>query len=1001
MIRILKASAGSGKTHRLTGKYIELLLGSEERYAYRHILAVTFTNKATAEMKSRILKELDKLGRDAASSPYFQAFAERGYTAAQLEKRATQLVSDILNDYGAFAVSTIDRFFQQTLKAFSREIGRFASYQVELDKKSLVHESVDRILESLNEGSPLLKWVTASVMDRLNEKGSFSLEEALYKMAEQLKSDAFREQIEAAGIDEKTFYSPENLQRIQTVFKKVEEDFRNRVQNQAQAVLDVLKDGGVDPKQTSRGWLGKIQDYTGLADRKGEIAAPTEAFVRTCGDSSKWFSKENAKLLGRVEGRLEEPLLAFCNLFGQAYKVYRTARLLRSQLYELGIAGELYSTFEALLKEKNVLSLDDSNSLLLKIIDGQDTPFVYEKLGVRFEHFLLDEFQDTSRIQWANFRPLLHESDDYGRESLIVGDVKQSIYRWRGSDWNLLDSEIGEEFPGSAVTEMEDNWRSLKTIVDFNGEFFAYAARRLDELCGSGDRIRNMYAGVQQHVRCTDPAEGSVEVTFCPAEEEDEQVLASLQKAFSAGARPCDVAILVRKNDTGSHIAQLLVANGIKVISDDSLHVKSSVTVRRLVSLLSYVENPADTVNSFLAQTLTVDPEVLSSRQHSLPELCEMLLREIRRSDPELFDSEVLYIQSFMDELQEWTLVNGHSAASFLKDWQDADPTISSPDDADAVRIMTVHKAKGLEFPYVIFPYAEEVGLFRDTDSWNRPALDGTPLEGVADGVYQVHVSSKTDATLFEGAYARERLLQYIDNINTFYVALTRAVDGLHVICADDVRSAKVADLLREFVDADTRFYGTFYDFRQLKRKEPARSVASAYPSYPLNGRLRLSADAADFFGEEGAVGVGASERLRGIVLHGILSKVCVPEDLPGAVNEALTSGALSGPEAEEAREWLAGRIRSVSDRGWFPEDRSAVMTECPIADTDGAVWRPDRVVRRPDGGLIVIDYKFGVRHAAHRKQVGRYVALCRRMGWPSVEGYLWYLQENEVDVVE
>ena len=1000
MIRILKASAGSGKTHRLTGKYIELLLASEDRYAYRHILAVTFTNKATAEMKSRILKELDKLAREAEASPYFRDFAARGWTATRLQQRATQLVSDILNDYGAFAVSTIDKFFQQTLKAFSREIGRFVSYQVELDKKSLVHESVDRILESLSEGSPLLKWVTASVLDRLNEKGTFSLEDAMYKMADQLKSDAFREQVEAAGIDEKAFYAPENLKRVQEVFRQTTEDFRRQVQQRAQAVLDVLEACGVEPEKTSRSWLAKIRTYAGL-EPKTPVERPTAAFVGNCGDSSKWFARGNADLLGRVEDRLEAPLRDFCALFGRPYKTYRTALLLRSQLYELGIAGELHSTFEALLKEKNVLSLDDSNSLLLKIIDGQDTPFVYEKLGVRFEHFLLDEFQDTSRIQWANFKPLLHESDDYGRESLIVGDVKQSIYRWRGSDWDLLDHEMGEEFPESVVEEMEDNWRSLKTIVDFNSDFFAFAARRLDELCGSGGRIQQIYASVAQHVKCGDPAEGSVEVTFCPVEEEDGQILASVRKAFDAGARPCDIAILVRKNGTGSHVAQLLVGEGIKVISDDSLHVKSSVTVRRLVSLLSYVENPADKVNSFLARSLEVDPAVLSSRQHSLPELCEMLLREIRRADPELFDSEVLYIQSFMDVLQEWTLQNGHSAAAFLKYWQDEDPAISSPEDADAVRIMTIHKAKGLEFPYVIFPYAEEVNLFRDTDCWNRPSVDGTPLEGVADGVYQIHLSGKTDDTLFEGAYAREKLMQYIDNVNTLYVALTRAVNGLHVICADKKSKQKMAGLLQEYIDADTRFYGTFYDFRNLKRKEPARSVPSAYPSYPLDGRLRLSADAADFFGEEGNVGAGASERLRGIVLHGILSKVRVPDDLQGAVNEAFTAGALSGPDAAEAETWLAGRIASVTGRGWFPDDRAAVMTECPIADTDGCVWRPDRVVRRPDGGLSVIDYKFGARHASHRKQVSRYMDLCRRMGWPSVDGYLWYLQENEVDVVE
>ena len=1018
MITIMKASAGSGKTYNLAREYIRLLLTKKDPQAYHHILAVTFTNKATDEMKRRILDELFTLSTDPARSPYYGDFVPAVFpTAEALQKRASGQLGGILHDYSSFAVSTIDKFFQQTLRAFSREIGQFASYQVELDKAALVEESVDRILDGLTEDDRgLLGWLTENVKTGLENGNRFNLEPPLKEMAVNLKSTDHAEAVRRYHIDEDAAYAKDHLKEIQKGCTALCEAYVKDVRDAAQAVLDVLAANGVDPADSNRGFLKALYGFRDLGPRDA-VWTPTDSFLDKSADSSKWFAKAKDRFRVALEGSLEGPLNAFCALFGDRYRQYRTAGLIGSQAYTLGIAAELRKAFDEVQKEKNVLSIDDSNTILKGIIDGSDAPFVYEKLGVRFEDFLLDEFQDTSTVQWENFRPLLLNSVAGGFDNLVVGDVKQSIYRWRGSDWHLLDSGVRTDFRLGEESEqvLDGNYRTCKAIVDFNNAFFPYAAEQLDGLLG-GDDIGRIYHDVAQRVCFKDPAEGSVDVRFLEDyDAEMDEIVASVRSVVEAGGEYGDVAILVRGNRDGSDIAARLVSEGIPVVSDDSLFVKSSVTVRRLVSQLSLVDTP-DTeerasVAGFLARSMDIR---IPEHYHSLTDLAESLLRDLREADPDTFEAEVPYIQSFMDYLLDWSAARGNDLSAFLREWADADPKIASPETGSAVRVMTVHKSKGLEFPYVIFPFAEKVTLYKGSSYWCRPDVGGTPLEAFADGVYHVELSGSSENTLFAEDYRRERKLQFIANINVFYVALTRAKYGLKIIAKvpprtvlDPVRNGGTADwknlsqVLYGFVGALDYHAGTLYDFGSLVREAgPAAPLRTGYPSFPSGdrGRLKFSRDAADYFGPDGLVGPDASNRLRGLVLHDILASVTVPGDLPRAVDRAVASGELPQVDRDRTLAFLEAEIASVAAHGWFADTGVEVLNEASLLGTDGAEVRPDRVVLRPDGSAAVIDYKFGQPEKKYVDQVRGYMDLYRALGHNPVTGTLWYIRENGED---
>ena len=502
-----------------------------------------------------------------------------------------------------------------------------------------------------------------------------------------------------------------------------------------------------------------------------------------------------------------------------------------------------------------------------------------------------------------------------------------------------------------------------------------------------------MYSNVRQRVKADDKQPGCVRVSF--VSDQEEAVLASVRDVVSRGAKLGDIAILVRSKPDGARIAEALRVAGVSFISDDTLDLKAAVSVRRLVSLLSFYDDPTNTVGSFLACSTGIRyPE----NYHSLVDFCEALIRSLRAYDPDTFDAETIYVGAFMDKMQEWTATNGNDIKAFVRYWNELkDCYIGTPANSDAVRIMTVHKSKGLEFPHVIFPYAHKVSMFKPDVHWCRLDGGGTALGHEADGLYPVLLSSSSAHNLFAPAYEEERKLQVVDNMNIFYVALTRASKSLHVIAKQPsaaklkalkakkgVEWSNFSELLYSWCGGlDEWVSGEPYDFSSMERK-PGSSVLplkAEYVSVELGGRLRASQDASDYFGEDGHTGAEASGRLRGIELHAALSLADSADELPLDMDP-------------EARIMLAARMEAHPE--WFS---TAVRgcNELTVFGSDGSLHRPDRVVIGPDGSVTVIDYKFGAERDGYLWQVRRYMKLYRQMGHPNVRGYVWYVPEDKV----
>lgn len=928
MINIFKASAGSGKTHTLSKTYLDLLLKADSKTAYRNILAVTFTNKATEEMKERILRDL----------------AEEGKT----NPRAREILINLLHDYGSFSVSTIDKFFQQALRAFSRELGSSGNYQIELDKASLTKEAMDRVLDDLTEkDKDLLGWFTKQLETALDNGESFHLESSLYEMAE-----------EFGDVNEKFTYDKKKLTELKARCKEIVDTFHKDVYENA-LCIDTTTWG----KTAAKG----LAQYAGAQTKyKDNVKAA------------------NATTLAKLaETAGCEAMYALMNPQGRRWKEYRTARMVEKVIFTLGLAEEFYSKLAIIEEEKGVISLDESTSLLRDIIDGSDAPFIYEKLGVRFNHFLLDEFQDTSVVQWENFKPLLANSVSEGYSNIIVGDVKQSIYRWRNSDWNLLDKEIEENFKGKVkVITLKENWRSTQSIVNFNNEFFTFAADNLG--------LSKIYADVKQEVKVEDSQEGCVTVDFC--EDELEMIDGYIEQAVAAGAKMSDMAILLRTNGEGKKVAEYLLSKGYSVISDDSLDLKSSLIIRKIVSYLHSLCNNSDSLNTYLSESLEIDSE---REYHSLLDLVDGVIKDLSETHPDEIKGQTLFIQSFMDDILEWTSIHGNDLRQYLKHWEESKIAISSPNDPNAIRITTVHKSKGLAFPIVIFPFAEKVGLFKEDTLWCHLDSDAEMGESF-NSIFPVVLGKSSGDSFFSESLKNEMEMQRIDNLNIFYVCLTRARKEMHIIAKNPPKSLidgksspnDLSQLLYLYCEQNGYTFGSPYRWNEASKKEDSEieEFDAEYETYGMNPeacsrRFVASSDAWDYFSEEG---IGQSKRLRGIEQHALLSRIRTSDDAPEVLRSI----------EPQTRELLLERISAHSE--WFSPELKT-LNEVAIIDSFGNTNRPDRVLVDEEGHVTVIDFKFGEEDEKYSGQVRRYMRLFREMGYGEVSGYIWYVPIDKI----
>lgn len=1104
MLSVYKASAGSGKTFTLAFEYIKLVLGSKDpesgryrlnktgREHHRSVLAVTFTNKATDEMKRRIIHELAVLaGMDAAcgaKSPYAEKLMSLfDCTVEELSQSACRALHELLFDFNFFNISTIDAFFQNVLRIFAREAELTGNYDVELDDRYAIGVGVNNMLSSINYDSQdrnsqrLSEWLKQFMLDRLDEGKSFNMFNRSSKFHDEL--------INFAG----------NLSN---------EKFKLH----SDALLDYLKDER------------RISDFDGELKRCSEVmlkdceekalralnliplnSLPTEKYVNLHVMSvlKKWASGNHVPLNGTsvkaidiVDSRYYKDVVKKGNIVAdvdnaivEALSTINTTlpivsfySLTRKQLYVLGMLGDIFRYISDFRSDNNIILLSDTNDLLRRIISQDDAPFIYERVGVRLKHFLIDEFQDTSKLQWENLSPLVSESLSTGNDNLIIGDEKQCIYRFRNSDPSLLRTEVAGQFAGNTCEHGNDisgntNWRSSADVVRFNNTLFTYIA----ETFGMSD----IYGNVAQQVS---PAHinhrGYVKATCIDestVEEFDKETLplmaAEIKRQLDAGYKQSDITVLVRQRSEGEKVIGFLLNYPdehpdfphLNIISDDALGINNSPSVRLIVSVLRFIDTPDSTEN-------TVNNRYLSSREItrllnryeyfmsrgnnpsaalgkalkseavidsladeaatmecvSLPSIVErIIMRYIPRTS---LETENAFISAFQDTVMDFCSRGVSDLHSFIKWWDTAGykTCLSSPPDMDALKVMTIHKSKGLEFKCVHIPYATWT-MAKDKDiHWFSPlGFESFPAEMVPP-VLPMQSSSSLMGTPLEEEYMQNHYEEITDTLNVTYVAFTRAVDELIINyqCTDKTgESSKtpVGYYIKRATEDITSVYCVEKN-DSLVKTLPVDSGEIFVPiqEYTSDGVIEIgfpTTPPRDAINKENAAGptrkvtpyyssdrddmwkMSHIEELRdldrprdrGIVLHDILGDVRHIEDIPVAVRRHSYRLNLQENEIQELILYLQQVTGQKDVAPWF-DGYMRIVRERPIIHSSGDSYRPDRVVWTSAGTIDVIDYKSGEeRPKEYARQVLRYMSLLKDAGYASVRGFVWYLDSGKI----
>ncbi|MGV8963309.1 MAG: UvrD-helicase domain-containing protein [Candidatus Saccharimonadaceae bacterium] len=826
-LHVYKASAGSGKTHQLTGKYIRLLFGAPHNY--RHILAVTFTNKATDEMKSRIVEELHNLAMGNKSG-YLQSLKDEfGLSEPAIRQQSKGILESILHNYSSFSISTIDRFFQQTMRAFTREMGLTGGYKVEVDNKSFLPEIVDLMLNELDEdgNEDLIKWLLEFMKDRIEENKTWKINDEIVKLAYNLFDERF---ITLSAPVQDQIKDKEVLNSYKQTLLRITRDYQNQIKEIGKCAQGIASNYNLSFTDFSGGSRSLFHRFDAWA--KGDLPDLAPTFFNLPDNVDKWYSKATApEIKSAIQGAYGEGMNDCVKQILDLYENcshYSTAKEILKLFNTLGILNDVNNRLQTYRRDSNMLFLSDTTELLNKIIADSESPFVYEKIGSRLNHFMIDEFQDTSTMQWNNFRPLLQESLASGNYNLIVGDVKQSIYRWRNSDWRLLEEQIELDFTTDNIQQhvLETNWRSDGNIIRFNNQFFTQAATIMqNEYVGSDEEVKNSpyfstkiehaYSQVTQQISPDKPKdEGRVSINFIDQEAVDDwqdevmlQLPLTLEQLQKDGFRLKDIAILVRTRSEAVTISETLMqykdehpdsGYNYDFISNEALLINNSSCVKAVVALLNYINSPLEKTvrvraiyeyyrfttklkasDIFDTYVQDNDEEFSTELQHNLAPIISLPLYEMTEA---LFDllklatkpTDTVYIQSFLDLINDYSANKTADLNGFLMWWNEVKlkKSLFSPADQDAIQLMTIHKSKGLQFGAVIVPFAN----WAFEPMANRNILWCKPSEAPFDelGVVPVYYSNKLASTIFKQEYLEEKLYSYIDNLNVVYVAFTR-----------------------------------------------------------------------------------------------------------------------------------------------------------------------------------------------------------------------------------
>ncbi len=1081
-LTVYKASAGSGKTFTLAIEYISLLVRNPE--SYKTILAVTFTNKATEEMKMRIISQLYGISRRLEdSNSYLQKVMEKtGMSEENVIERASIALSYLVHNYNYFRVETIDAFFQSVLRNLARELDLTPNLRIDLNDYQVEEMAVDELIDNLDQNPKVLKWIREYIAHNIQDDRSWNVIGDIKKFGRNIFRDFYKKH--ADELDE--------LMKNDRFFTEYTKELRlrrdavkNSIVEKAKAIITKIQEHGLDDYDNFLyGHKGCVLQYIRKVAGGNFDGSPSSSRISDCISSpDKWANKKSEckeELIQLAANELCAMLqeLEDCRIKG--WRDYQSAVLTLNHLNQLRLLHAIAEIVDDITKNANRFQLSNTQNLLHQLMKDTDSPFVFEKIGAQLRHMMIDEFQDTSRIQWENFKVLLDNCmAQSGSHNLIVGDVKQSIYRWRSGDWRLLN-DIDKEFSSGQMKEepLQTNYRSFEKIIQFNNAFFQEAVSvTANELKNDGiDAYEDLCKAYKKDEleQCVHQqnGQGYISVKLLPSTDYHETVLSELlqtvENLHQEGVEWKEMAILMRSNKEIQEVADLFMRErpNINIISDEAFRLDASLAVNILIDAFRLLAEPDDQLvkarlvkayNQQVQKTGETNTELLidNSLDSRLPDafvngesLRTMPLMDLADYLYELFQLHTLteqsaYVCAFYDLLNDYLNDHATDISHFLTDWDETfhKNTIQC-DEQNGIRIISIHKSKGLEFDHVIIPMCDwplELGNTIWAEKKTQDPYDKLPIIPVDFS------QKKMMGTVYEEDYKEEHLQNVVDNMNMLYVAFTRASKSLIVTgkrmskkrIKEKTTSYNRSEILEEALPALTELlegttltgmtdekapiqfeWGDLHATTHLVKagKEQQQKNPFTAPmgiktlqirTYPASVDFRQSNKSKEFVRGEDEVPTRSQTYIKlGNVLHALFSTIRTTDDIEPKLKELELEGVIYDEHitADSLRKKLTAALSDPRVKDWF-SPQWTLYNECTILVRDAQTGeveerRPDRVMHH-DGKTIVVDFKFGVPQREHLDQVREYMSLLQQMGHEHVEGYLWYVLKNEIKEVK
>ena len=1095
MLTIYKSSAGSGKTFTLVKEYLKIVL--QEPKDYQHILAITFTNKATEEMKNRVVEELNALANGEQTDMYHRIVADFEEMGVEVDVvvNAKRTLNRLLHNYSRFEISTIDSFFSKIIRSFARELNLPMRYSIDLNQDKALTSAIDQLYNNLHDNTDMTRWLNRFTRQKMRDSKGWNIDHAIQQMGKELFKEEFH-------LLKKSLLPIKILEKYTQKFFKEKAVFEKKMQTYADDALALLKQYQLVPKDFRP---GAVTFFTDIEKKKYE---PKKTFVDILTGEKEWYAKK-AKKAADIEELLAGGFLKVAqqsyDFYVKNHQRYFSNKAILETIYTYGILSELGRELKIYRDENNILLISDTNALIKEAIGEQDAPLVLEKMGSWYKHILIDEFQDTSDFQWYNLLPLVINSLADDHQVLIVGDVKQSIYRWRGGNMKLLLEKVQKDlkqYPAQ-VKVLDDNYRSKENIVNFNNAFFEAAV----QAWANSEDLEDSYLleeAYKSHQQNPQKGEGGyVEINFIPKPDKDDPpevlpqeaaIIETIKKLQTDQYRYEDILILVNRNQEATDLAEALAKAKIPFVTQQSLLLKNSPIIQLILSFLQYFHNRFDPlirtkllyqycqfkniaiddvsdiftdykkmpllVEEAKKATVTTTEErnengeafiredlpaqaVMEAEQSEietekekeaekiqtlfdkvLPSTLLENIHEIHRKPLveiveelvhilELNSSANNYVQRFQDICLDIVAKSITNIGDFL-DWWDEHKhktSILSSEGTDAIQIMTIHKAKGLEAPVVLLPYSSySFSISKSPIVW----ADVTGIDDYKEfAILPLKLKKEMLKSDFAAIYEQEAIETMLDTLNKVYVAFTRPKERLYVFCNAPAKTPKIhalhnllAIILKQnnfpfkeyWSEEDQRFAFGEPTPKEIEKTIESESSANTeilenYFSEPFEGKLHIRTEKERYYE------IIDSEKTdvisMGIKVHTVLEKLDDKQDLAEVIEQLIRDRVLKASDKETITQQVTNLFNRGKFQRWFEPDWE-VLTERAIFHK-GQFYKPDRVVVNEQEAIIV-DYKKEVRSPSHRAQIRAYGNIIKTMGYDNIKMFLVYVQSGVID---